>query len=547
MPKDSENIQVTSQDPDIDQVTRIPLELGHYRVTIAIATVSIFTGSGLLPVILYLVLTRVARLKLWIVFTILAAAMGAVSVSMMLRRTWRLIRSNPTCRPYSSRPYNLDYFQWNFFTGFCYIAGLMIAAVSTSPGITDTSTRLISLPLPLLILQVSSQLLCASVMNRMKAKYPFRVSSMDQTALVRPGVYTIVEDVMAVDCGQEQEYRRLLDARYCTSKPIRTLLERLDLAWGLSGAVVATVLVPLISTLPSTDAVFLIAPASSPGPFEDLLQPGLCAWDTVNHFIIQGSSTGSLSEACIPDISPVVDPLQIDTIIRLGSPAVLDDSTGQAPKVTREKGFLDALKLYSALHNNCRSTTLDLLTEAGQYEVRSVSKVFDELSQAAFLLQADTLPSSSSLRSNVSETKIIRVAIVEAIQVSIGIIQYNFQLHHSTTAGPVDGGLRCPSEAFCFDRPDSRHNGVPKPCNCLVATDEKRLGIQLDCLELLIHLEVSLIRLRHVMSKVECLHAGQQLPPQRLNCTCWVNLVPEINTARSQVSALLKQFRNLWD
>jgi hypothetical protein len=152
----------------------------------------------------------------------------------------------------------LDYFQWNFFTGFGYIAALMIAAISTSPDIGDTSTRLISLPLPILILQISSQLLCASVMIRMKAKYPFRVSSMDRTAMVRPGVYTIVEDVVAVDCGQGQEYRRLFDARYCSSKSIRILLERLDLAWGLSGAVMATVLITLISTLRSTDAVFLI-------------------------------------------------------------------------------------------------------------------------------------------------------------------------------------------------------------------------------------------------------------------------------------------------
>jgi hypothetical protein len=85
---------------------------------------------------------------------------------------------------------------------------------------------------------------------------------MDRTALVRPGVYTIIEDVLAVDGGQGQEYRRLLDARYCSSKPIRVLLERLDLACGLSGAVVATVLITLIATLSSRDTVFLIGGSS---------------------------------------------------------------------------------------------------------------------------------------------------------------------------------------------------------------------------------------------------------------------------------------------
>ncbi|KAL4755806.1 uncharacterized protein BDW70DRAFT_167838 [Aspergillus foveolatus] len=220
MSKDSHRVQVSNPHCDLDQVTRIPLKLGQYKVTIAIAAACIFIGAGLLPEILYLILIKVVGLELWI---------G-----------------------------RLDYFQWNFFTGFCYIAALMIAAISMSRERADTSTRLISLPLPILILQVSSQLLCACVMTRMHAPYPFRVSSMDRTALVRPGVYTIIEDVLAVDGGQGQEYRRLLDAQYCCSKPIRVLLERLDLAWGLSGAVVATVLITLIATLSSRDTVFLI-------------------------------------------------------------------------------------------------------------------------------------------------------------------------------------------------------------------------------------------------------------------------------------------------
>ncbi|KAL2801637.1 hypothetical protein BJX63DRAFT_442098 [Aspergillus granulosus] len=272
--------------------------------------------------------------------------------------------------------------------------------------------------------------------------------------------------------------------------------------------------------------------ASSPGPFGALLQPGLGWWGTTDsiHFTIQGSRTGFISEAGISDLTP------LDTIIGLEGP----DNTGEAPQCAREQGFLDALKLYSGLYNNCESTNLDLLTEAGQCRVRSIAKLFDELSQAAFALQADndTLPSSSSpLCSDVPEAEIIRVALREAIQVSIGIIQYNFQLHHSTTTGPVDG-----SEQLCSSRQAYRS----KTCNCLVTAKEKQLGIQFGGLELLIRLEFSLIRFRHVVSKAECLHTGQP-SPQRLRCNCWVNFAPVVDTARSQVSELLKQFRTLWD
>lgn len=172
----------------------------------------------------------------------------------------------------------LDYFQWNFFTGFCYIAALMIAAVRTSLSQDDnknnnnTSTRLMSLPLSLLVLQVSSQLLCAAVMVRIETKYPFRVSSMERTAMVRPGVYTIIEDVVAVDGGQGQQYRRLLDARYRSSKAIRLLMAHLDLAWGVSGMAVAAALIALITTLPSAKMVFIVGEFLSPtesasGPF----------------------------------------------------------------------------------------------------------------------------------------------------------------------------------------------------------------------------------------------------------------------------------------
>ncbi|RAH64467.1 uncharacterized protein BO66DRAFT_385358 [Aspergillus aculeatinus CBS 121060] len=270
MLKISQDIQVFHELSDVvDQVTRIPLELGQHRLTIAIAAVCILTGGGLVPVIIYLVLTKAAGLQLWIVFTILAAVVGTVSASMMLRRTWRLLRSDSTCRPYTTAgndhdTMSLDYFQWNFFTGFCYIAALMIAAVRTSLSQDDnsnnnnTSTRLMSLSLSLLVLQVSSQLLCAAVMVRIEAKYPFRVSSMERTAMVRPGVYTIIEDVVAVDGGQGQQYRRLLDARYRSSKPIRLLLAHLDLAWGVSGMAVAAALIALTTTLPSAKMVFIV-------------------------------------------------------------------------------------------------------------------------------------------------------------------------------------------------------------------------------------------------------------------------------------------------
>ncbi|KAL9618466.1 MAG: hypothetical protein Q9160_006844 [Pyrenula sp. 1 TL-2023] len=81
---------------------------------------------------------------------------------------------------------------------------------------------------------------------------------MPRSEPARSGVYIIVEDVVAVDGGQGIEFRRLLDARYRWSEDIRRLTNNLDLYWGLSGLLLATLLTAAIFTIPNHDAVFVI-------------------------------------------------------------------------------------------------------------------------------------------------------------------------------------------------------------------------------------------------------------------------------------------------
>ncbi|KAL4982484.1 hypothetical protein BDW68DRAFT_55769 [Aspergillus falconensis] len=283
--------------------------------------------------------------------------------------------------------------------------------------------------------------------------------------------------------------------------------------------------------------------ALPPESFDNFLTPDLRGWDTVSQLIMQGSGIGSLSDPCLSDIGPVGDPSQIDPILLLGSPGALNDTDGEGPGGPREKRFLDALKLYSGLHNNCKSTTLDLLTEAGRYKVRLICKLFDELSQTAFALQADTLHASQTVRSDTSEAKIIAVALSEAIQVCMDIIQHNFQIHQSTATAAINRDLQDHSEQLRPSRPASRNDKVPGTCLCVAGADEKQFGVQQNGLELLICLEFSLIRFRHVMSKVESLDGA--LP--QVNCDSWISSVHKVDTARSQVSALLKHFRNFPD
>ncbi len=60
---------------------------------------------------------------------------------------------------------------------------------------------------------------------------PFRISSLPRGVVMRPGIYTIIEDIIAVDTGSGRLYREALDARYEASPLFRRMLYQLNLFW----------------------------------------------------------------------------------------------------------------------------------------------------------------------------------------------------------------------------------------------------------------------------------------------------------------------------
>ncbi|KAH8429274.1 uncharacterized protein LDX57_006941 [Aspergillus melleus] len=161
----------------------------------------------------------------------------------------------------------LDYFQWNFLFGFVYIAALLAVAVAIAHPRENTAVLLVSLPLPLLAFQISSQLVFGSMLVCLRAKYPFRVSSMAKGALVRPGVYTIIEDVVAVDGGHGVHFRQLMNASYISNKALQALLQWMGWAWGLSGLGVSILLLALIGSLADKEISYVLGVFFTNRPF----------------------------------------------------------------------------------------------------------------------------------------------------------------------------------------------------------------------------------------------------------------------------------------
>lgn len=90
------------------------------------------------------------------------------------------------------------------------------------------------------------------VMVQMGWKTPIRFSSTAAGSLAKPGIYTLVEDVVAVDGGGEETYRVSMASRYGASPSFRQLLKGSNWFWGIgsfSVAVGTTLVVFLVDGL----------------------------------------------------------------------------------------------------------------------------------------------------------------------------------------------------------------------------------------------------------------------------------------------------------
>lgn len=146
----------------------------------------------------------------------------------------------------------LDFFQISFTIGyiivtvgtwflsswFCaYPSSLQIELVlGTRP--KPPFVRLCAMPPSSLMFLVGGQLAVFALFANLGFRTPFRISSLPKDVPMRPGIYTIIEDVIAVDTGSGIAYREALEARYQASPMFRQMLHQLNLFWVKSGGMI---------------------------------------------------------------------------------------------------------------------------------------------------------------------------------------------------------------------------------------------------------------------------------------------------------------------
>ena len=96
----------------------------------------------------------------------------------------------------------------------------------------------------------STELLIVDLLRYFQIPAPCRISSIPRGAQLRPGIYSVIEDVVAVDGGGGTRYREALNRRYEASHIFRAMLRHLGVFWAVGGEAVAVTTTVLICVLP---------------------------------------------------------------------------------------------------------------------------------------------------------------------------------------------------------------------------------------------------------------------------------------------------------
>ncbi|KAE8394414.1 hypothetical protein BDV23DRAFT_147159 [Aspergillus alliaceus] len=99
--------------------------------------------------------------------------------------------------------------------------------------------RMLAIPVSSLFLIFAVEMLVFETMYIFKRPAPFCISSIPKGDLMRPVLYPLLEDIVAVDGKGGTRFRARLDQRYKASPPFRGMLHRLTMLWVIPQLLVA--------------------------------------------------------------------------------------------------------------------------------------------------------------------------------------------------------------------------------------------------------------------------------------------------------------------
>ena len=196
---------------------------------------------------------HVTNLTPVIVLTLPTAILGIFTIIGIAERIYKLTKKSAQYRPLNGSRWSLDIFQWGYFLALLLISALISSTLARGDADNDDhgyQIRLLSLPTVVLMYMLSTLTLLSLVLNWAEVKLPFRFGSSPPGEVVRPAIYYIVEDVVAVDGNGGVEYREALGKRYEGSEMFRVMIWNLSMCWMLAFYVLGAVVAVLVMMLP---------------------------------------------------------------------------------------------------------------------------------------------------------------------------------------------------------------------------------------------------------------------------------------------------------
>jgi hypothetical protein len=102
--------------------------------------------------------------------------------------------------------------------GFIIVTAVLSAATAEDP----QKIRQASMPQTIILFLASSQLIITGIMSKLGWRTPIRFSSTARGEVLKPGVFVLLEDIVAVGGGGGQEFREALVRRYDGSELFRS-------------------------------------------------------------------------------------------------------------------------------------------------------------------------------------------------------------------------------------------------------------------------------------------------------------------------------------
>lgn len=188
------------------------------------------------PIGLYYVLTFGGSLQGYIVFAVITAVWGGPTYVEFAVRSRRLIRKEDFYKPLGmKKKWAFDITNWILVLTITAVTALLI--VGAAPHIVFM--RVLSMPAPAILFCLAGPIFLLNVYHACGWVAPFQISSTAKGKKVLPGIYYVVEDIVAVNSGGGRPFREGLAARYNASPIFRKMIRDLSWFWSAPGLFMA--------------------------------------------------------------------------------------------------------------------------------------------------------------------------------------------------------------------------------------------------------------------------------------------------------------------